>query len=759
MFDCLNPTMYRRSVRVCFVSGLCVALAGSAWAAQAPEATPATAPATSVVVTVNTMANRHAISPYVYGANFPPNASYVTASGATMIRWGGNNGSRYNWKLNAKNNDADWYFENGSWGTPDSPTFLSTMSAAGGSPLMSIPMLGWVAKDTTSVSFSVAKYGKQCSTDPWNSNAGNGVLTNCSTDMTGNEPTDANVELKDAPVAGDPAGTVYRSQWIESIAAKFGKQPHFYDLDNEPDIWGGTHRDVHPEPTGYDELAEDIVKEGHSVKTYDPLAVRFAPVFCCWWFYWNGSNGNDKGDHGGLDFLPWLLNEIHANDVALGTRSLDVFDVHAYFNGPSTGGMTAAQVQAAALRETRDWWDATYVSESGAVNQPWATQLQPDKTVAFVIPRMRALANTIYPGTPVSFTEWNGALAGETDFSTALVDADSYGILGRDRMYAASRWTASVQYSPAYYALLLYRNADGKHDGFETLSVEAANNASANLFSAFAATDPGGTTLTLMVVNKSPTNAANVTFDVAGFKPTGMTTYTLSSASPKAIVASAEKAWTATQSFAPYSVTLIVATGTTPEKPEVEWDLNPDTFFAPASSTATIAPEITSGTGTFKLTSASGSAGLQFALTQPKLAVGTDGTVTIKTPATPGLYSYTVTGEDAANTVQSKQGWILVGNPAATLTKTGDGQTALPGKTLKLTATFVPGSSGATPGNVTILFTTTAGKLSSQVVRTNASGEATVTLTLPATAGKVSVTAQEPIPWGGEKVVFTETAQ
>jgi hypothetical protein len=705
------------------------------------------------------MANRHAISPYVYGANFPPSASYVSASGATMIRWGGNNSSRYNWKINAKNNDADWYFENGNWGTPDAPTFLSTMSAAGGSPLMTLPMLGWVAKDTASVSFSVQKYGKQCAADPYHSNAGNGVLPNCTTNLTGNDPADANTHLLDAPTTNDPPGSIYRNEWIQSIASKFGTQPHFYDLDNEPDIWGGTHRDVHPAPTGYDELAEDIVKEGHALKSWDPLAMRFAPVFCCWYYYWNSANPNDKNDHGGLDFLPWLLNEIHANDVALGSRSFDVFDVHAYFNGPATSGLTAAQIQAAALRETRDWWDATYISESGAVNQPWATRLQPDKTVAFVIPRMRALANTIYPGTPVSFTEWNGALAGETDFSTALVDADSYGILGRDRIYAASRWSASQQFSPPYYALLLYRNADGKHDGFETLSVEANHNANPDLFSAFAATNPAGTELTLMVVNKSPTNAADVAFDIAGFKPAEMKTYTLSSAAPKTIVASASKPWTATQSFAPYSATLIVTTGTTPEKPSVEWDLNPDTFFAAASSSATLAPEITSGTGTFRLTSASGSAGLEFALTQPKLAPGTKATVSVKTPSTPGLYTYTLTGEDAANTVQSKQGWILVGNPAATLTKTGDAQTALPGKTVTLTATFVPGSSGATAGNVTILFTTSAGKLSSQVVRTNAQGEATVTLTLPAAAGKVTVTAQAPIPWGGEKAVFTETAQ
>src|SRR5271170_5011493 len=98
---------------------------------------------------------------------------------------------------------------------------------------------------------------------------------------------------------------------------------------------------------------------------------------------------------------------------------------------------------------------------------------------------MRAMANSIYPGTPVSFTEWNGALAGESDFSTALVDADAYGILGKERVWGASRWVAAAQSAPAYQALLLYRNANGKHQGFEPVSVSAVNNANPNFFSAY----------------------------------------------------------------------------------------------------------------------------------------------------------------------------------------------------------------------------------------------------------------------------------
>ena len=139
---------------------------GESAAAGPVSATPAP-PSTAVTVSVNTLANRHVISPYIYGANFPPNQPYITTAALTLSRWGGNNASNYNWKLNDKNIDADWFFENSSWGTPDSLDFVSQTVAAGGSPIMTIPMLDWAAKDATSYSFSVKKYGKQCQTDPY----------------------------------------------------------------------------------------------------------------------------------------------------------------------------------------------------------------------------------------------------------------------------------------------------------------------------------------------------------------------------------------------------------------------------------------------------------------------------------------------------------------------------------------------------------------------------------------------------------------
>ena len=619
---------------------------------------------------------------------------------------------------------------------------------------MTLGMLPWASKDATSYSFSVAKYGAQCATDPYLADAGNGVESNCSTDVTGNNPQDAYIALLDGPPSGsDPAGSVYRNQWVAALATSFGNSsPHLYDMDNEIDIWGSTHRDVHPNPSGYNELRDTFLGEARAVKGWDPQAVRFGPVSCCWWFYWNGANNNDKNAHGGVDFLPWWLNEVLWSDEIAGTRSVDVFDIHAYPDAPDNlSSDTQAQKQAAALGIFRDYWDPTFVSPSGDINQPWATQIQPLKTIPFRIPRLRAMLNMIYPGTPLSITEWNAAFAGETDFSTALADADAFGILGRERVMYATRWVAADSTAPAYQTLKLYRNYDGNHDAFGTTSVSATHNADPDLFSVYAALSPTGTTMTLLVVNKDPANTAQVGFTLNNFTPAAFTAYTLSQATPTAIVASASQGWSATQSFAPYSATLLVISGTLAKTPAAEWDLNPDTIQAAANATITLAPKIVSASGNATVTlqsaqfDASSTSGGTISIVTALVTSSANGAITIATGSTPGFYHFTVTGQDSTGVTQSQGGWVLVGNPAATFTLTGNNQSGAAGATLTLSVTLNPGTSGGTNTGASVLFTTNSGSLggaAQQIVTTNSSGVASVTLTLPANAGTVQVTAE-----------------
>lgn len=761
------------------------------------SATPA-APTTAVNVSIDALTNRHSISPYIYGGAYPKDAPTVTDSGLTVVRWGGNATSQYNWVTQTSNSAADWYFTDYTYsdiGDSDSVKFVQDAKAAGTNPLISMVMLDWVSRGDPAnntgngqlYSFSVAKYGAQCKVRPDNSDAGNGQNAACNANITGNNFNDADVPIFDDHTSSCPGTAlgpcVYRSDWATALATAFGSAPHFYDMDNEIDIWGGTHQNVHPNQSGYNELRDTYLRVARGLKTWDPAAIRLGPVSCCWWFYWTLGNPTDnKSAHAGIDFLPWWLNEVSWQDQIANTRSLDIFDIHAYPDSPDMSSWTTAQKRALAVSIYRDYWDPSLVSQSG-LSAPWATSIQPKNTIAFRIPRMRAIVNSTYPGTPIAFTEWSAAFAGESDYSTALGDADAYGILGRERMTLASRWLAPDPANPNYQALKLYTNYDGSHHGFNPISVSATHNADPNLFSVYAATNQSGTLMTVIVLNKDPNNAAQTSFSFSGFTPSQVTAYTLSQSSPNSILVGTAQAWASAMTFQPYTATLLVISGTS-TPPASEWDLNPDTTMVAASGSVTLAPKLASGSATVTLSSATfdsyegaAACGGSASITNGTVASGSPGSITLTAPAAPGFCHFSVTGSDG--TAQTTQGgWLVVGNPAATLTKnSGDGQIGTHGTPLAspLVVTLTPGQSGGSAAGASVLFTitSTGGSLSNVAVGsekvftgtkviavTNNAGVASVTLTLPATVGPVTVHAEGPYGLGHPVVPtdFTETA-
>jgi hypothetical protein len=193
----------------------------------------------------------------------------------------------------------------------------------------------------------------------------------------------------------------------------------------------------------------------------------------------------------------------------------------------------------------------------------------------------------------------------------------------------------------------------------------------------------------------------------------------------------------------------------------------------PASGTATLHPAISSGSGPVTLTAADFDANEgapacsgSLAITNATMTAAKPATVTVNVGSTPGFCHYTVTGSDGTAT-QTQGGWIIVGNPPATLAQSGNNQSGGAGTALSqpLTVTLTPGQSGGSAGGAGILFTTSAGTLSngttsgiSVIAQTNASGIASVTLTLPSPQGTVTVTAQDQFALGGAVVTFQETS-
>src|SRR4029077_20994468 len=119
------------------------------------EATARAAPKKSVRARLVCDAKAVRISPFIYGIAF--GEKEWPGLGATARRWGGNPNTRYNWENHCGSAASDWFFENrcGSSYTD----FLVDSAAHHAVSAVTIPMIGWVAKDGTSYSFPVSVFG------------------------------------------------------------------------------------------------------------------------------------------------------------------------------------------------------------------------------------------------------------------------------------------------------------------------------------------------------------------------------------------------------------------------------------------------------------------------------------------------------------------------------------------------------------------------------------------------------------------------
>jgi hypothetical protein len=456
--------------------------------------------AQTVTIDVDGGRNPRAISPLIYGLAFASPAQLADLN-VPLNRSGGNATSRYNWQINATNRGMDWYFESigetSAVAGEAGDTFIAQTRAAGAEPMLTLPMVGWVARlgpnRSKLASFSIVKYGPQTGNDwQWFPDAGNGVRSN-GTFVTGNDAGDASVAADDG----------FQQGWIQHLVGRWGQAGggglRYYVLDNEPSIWFATHRDVHPVGPTMDEMLSKTRDYAQRVKAVDPGALVAGPEEWGWsgYFYsgfdqqWGAINGwshlPDREAHGNWDYLPWLLDQLRQQHEATGQRLLDVFTVHYYPQGGEFSNDVSTAMQQRRNRSTRSLWDPGYVDET------WIG------AAVKLVPRLRQWVQTYYPGTRTGITEYNWGAEGHMNGATA--QADILGIFGREGLHLATRWTTPDASTPTYKAIKLYRNYDGSRSGFGETSVKATV-PNPDTLSAFAAWRRGDGKLTVMVVNK-----------------------------------------------------------------------------------------------------------------------------------------------------------------------------------------------------------------------------------------------------------------
>ena len=313
--------------------------------------------------------------------------------------------------------------------------------------------------------------------------------------------------------AGSANSTTIQQQWVAHLVSTFGSSSaggvKYYLMDNEPGVWPYNHRPIMPVGQTMAQMRDRIITYAGAVRAADPGAKIVGPEEWGWTNYFSSpydtytGGSTDRAAHGGMDYQPWLLQQMKANNDSTGTRLLDVFSLHYYpqYSEFSQGdASTAAQLKRNEC--TRDLWDPSYVSSSWISN-----------TVK-LIPRMKSWVDTYYPGTKIGITEYSWGA--ESHISGAIAEADVLGIFGREGLDLATLWGGLDAGYPIRNAFKMYRNYDGAKSTFGDTSV-AASVANPNNVAAFAAQRSSDGALTVMVVCKYLTANTPITVNLANF--------------------------------------------------------------------------------------------------------------------------------------------------------------------------------------------------------------------------------------------------
>ena len=475
-----------------------------------------------VVVAMDASSNTQAISPWIYGLNAVGQGDYNVPSIEKYIpatRLGGNAATAYNWEINYYNAGADFAFTGGDFGGGNGPAtgsgpggIVAAIANAvygrsgtiGNAALITIPVIGYAPGSLTNADYQPP------------------IITNVDTPgvPTVNGTTGWRIEMPYR--TGDPTHLqatatpnltddyVYQDDFLTWFKQNYpnytSTTPAFFEMDNEPDDWGGVQQEIRgwisaatcPAYAGggtsgcavtqFTELTSKTIPYAKDVKDIlGPSALVFGPTMASWYGdqilnYPAGTNlpNNPDGTNYGY-YLDFYLQTMKAAEATYGKRLLDVLDVHMYpdSNDSTTDDSATQTTNVIATREQspRMFWDPSFYMDSWIdeydaipVGNPnsgcveGATDIT-NCTRQF-IPRLQQMINRSYPGTKLAFTEWNWNRG--ADMSNMIATSDTLGIFGKYGLFFSSMFpTSTTAYTctmAAYGAYLSYDGA-GSHVG------------------------------------------------------------------------------------------------------------------------------------------------------------------------------------------------------------------------------------------------------------------------------------------------------
>lgn len=432
----------------------------------------------SVIVNIDTSAGRKAISPYIYGINSESDLSGVKVNAIIQTH---PQVSSYNWESNLSSDGVgnsnilvSAYPEN-KLSEPGLYTdYLVKRASRYNVPsrYVTLQMMGKTAGHTSSDKLL------------------DDVLF---------EKNDAYLSRPDA---GD--GVVYMDEYVSFLVNKYDYAMNGgingYFLSNEPENWSERFPNIVPQPVTADMLIQNSAELAYSVKKIDPTALVYGPSINGIEAFININNPDDWEQHG-LEyswFIDYYLDGMRIASEEKETRLLDVLDIH--YHTEATNGLLQPIIDSddvfsnnTRLQAPRILWDSSYTENS-------TSAILHNQHIP-LIPTLAASIDMYYPGTKLSFSEYN--FGGGNDISGGIAAADALGIFAKYGVHMACAKPNTEDISYIKSALNIYTDYDGEGSSFGDTLVSSSNGKDV-MSSVYASVESGDESeLKVILINKN----------------------------------------------------------------------------------------------------------------------------------------------------------------------------------------------------------------------------------------------------------------
>ena len=455
--------------------------------------------AQDVEISVNADENKIAVSPNIYGRNntFDKPAQFYKDAGLRFVRMsGGNNATKYNWRKKITSH-PDWYNNvySVNWDK-------ISLDIAKDYPEMQVmwafQLLGRVAS-STEYNFNDWGYNNSQWWEGVNQNLAGGGVPN--EDNPGGKALvegDINLYTEEWP-ADSTVGIL--NHWFGDGGLGLDKNQFLYwNMDNEVDVWNGTHDDVMSNgllPAS--EFVDRFIEVAKKARAVFPEIKICGPVTTSEWQWYKWGEESIRIDGKYYCWLEYFIKRIADEEKASGIRVLDVFDLHNY---------PWVQSDQDALQAHRMYYDKTYnfpgANGVKTINGGWDNS----QTKEYIFQRIEDWLNEYFGedhGITLGISEWGPS--SDDPNVCSVVYSSILGTFANHGVELLTPWNWKVGMWETMHLFSRYAQE------FCVSSVSSLE----NMVSAYSTVNESTDSMTIIIVNRDINSSRDVTVNIEGY--------------------------------------------------------------------------------------------------------------------------------------------------------------------------------------------------------------------------------------------------